>query len=311
MAAENAPIEYTEQAVEMETPPELEQTALGTTPADSYLLPLLQAEARQRQRDTRNILLTQLGFTGALLWVARTAMVYDDEKMLYKVLVIALMCLLMAAMFAQLCYRSYRRKRALAAELAKPQALESIGALIEATRVENKQARILSRRALTDLLPQLKASDTGLLTDAQRNRLLHLLTISPNDKGYRDLTELFSRSAYRREVEVRVAILKAYEQIGGPKELAQVARLAKGQMTWQSAAKVPIEIRQAAQECLPALQARAGEQRASEQLLRPSSGSAVPADVLLRASEHRPDVAPEELLRAGERRIQINTSAGK
>ena len=122
--------------------------------------------------------------------------------------------------------------------------------------MESTPVRNLSKRALIPLLPTLKASDAGALTEARRDRLLRLLAISPNDSGYRDLTELFSRSAYRREIELRVSILKAFEQVGGAKELPAVLRLSQGKpFTLHSRASIPKEVQQAAQECLPYLQA--------------------------------------------------------
>ena len=308
-AVENAAQIFEAQTLlETETPLETKQALREIGAANSYLLPLLQAEARQVKRDTRNIFLTLLLFMGGMAWVVNRALADDGQIVQYRLLGFALMSLLTVAIIAYLSHRSYRRKHALAAELAKPMAVDSIGALVDAIRVENTQVRNLSKRALTGLLPQLKASNGDLLTEAHRDRLILLLTISPNDKGYRDLTELFSGSAYRREIDVRVAILKAYEQVGGPKELPQVERLAKGQIHWQSMCRVPPEVQQAANECLPYLQARTSEQRASEQLLRASSGNAIPADILLRPSDERPDATPEQLLRASERRITIHLS---
>ncbi len=296
------------QTLEADTPLEAEGTAQEISMADSYLLPLLQAEGRQRKRDGRNMCLMLAGYMVGIAGLVNYALRDGGQVESRMLLFFALICLLLFAVLGQLCYRAYRRKNALARELAKPPTLDNIGHLVEATRVENTQVRNLSKRALTTLLPQLKASDASLLKEAHRDRLLSLLTISPNDKGYRDLTELFSHSAYRREIDMRVAILKAYEQVGGPKELQQVERLAKGQIHWQSTSKVPEEIERAANECLPSLQARTSEQRASEQLLRPSSGNAVPADILLRPSDERPDATPEQLLRASERRITIHLS---
>ena len=296
------------QLLETETPQETESFAQEVSAADSYLLPLLQAEAVQRKRDNRNMFLTCSGFLIGISWLVHGSYAGGGQVTQNLVLSLASIYLLLFAVIAQLARQAYRRKRALATELAKPQTLESIGALIEATRIENTQVRSLSKTALTSMLPQLKANDSEMLTSAHRDRLIRLLTISPNDKGYRDLTELFSRSAYRREIDVRVAILKAYEQIGGPKELPQVERLAKGQIHWQSASKVPLEIQEAAQQCLPALQARTSEHQASQQLLRASSGDAVPSDILLRPADERPDTSPEQLLRGSERRITIHTS---
>ena len=192
--------------------------------------------------------------------------------------------------------RSYRRKRGLIDVLSGRHDIQQVVPLIQALRVENTSARNLTKEALTRLLPRLQASDSPLLGEAERRTLLRQLAISPNDHGYRDLTELFSRSAYRREVDLRVAILSALRQVGGPRELAAVVRLSRGLPTIHSASKVPIEVREAAKESLPFLQYRAGEQRASEQLLRASSIQDLRPDTLLRPAVSQPD-APDHLLR--------------
>jgi hypothetical protein len=264
------------------------------------LAALLQQEAQARSRETLASLAWGGSFVAVMLWAIQRISMDPDAF----VINMKMLCLLMIGMglllTVHLARRSYRRKRALTGALAQARDISHIGSLIEATKVENTSVRNLAKRGLIDLLPTLQASDAHLLTEAHRDRLLRVLAISPNDSGYRDLTELFSRSAYQREIDLRLAVLKALEQVGGAKELPAVERLSRGLPCLQSASKVPKEVRDAANECLPYLHARASEQRASEQLLRASSAYATPTDVLLRPARSRADAAPEQLLRPSE-----------
>jgi hypothetical protein len=107
-----------------------------------------------------------------------------------------------------------------------------------------------------------------------------------------------------------VAILKAYEQVGGAKELPLVARLAEeslvvpkfaqGRKSARRLNRMPSEIAQAAAECLPYMQIRANDEIASRQLLRASSEDRSMDRSLLRAAASDPDVSVDQLLRPAE-----------
>ena len=156
----------------------------------------------------------------------------------------------------------------------------------------------LAKKKLTELLPAVKASDSGSIGVEERKILLRQLCIPPNDPGYRDPMELFSKVAYKRELEFRLSILKALEQIGGMQEVEAVERVARGQISALSASKFPDEIRKAAQDCLPYLKARSEEQRDASQLLRASSVNDLSGDALLRPASSPSETGSELLLRA-------------
>jgi hypothetical protein len=206
--------------------------------------------------------------------------------------------LLCTGMMVQGYFQSRRRKRDLTRALSNSAAIDQVSALVSTVTLPNTAIRNLSKQHLIALLPQVKASDASLFGAAERTILIRRLSISPADPGYRDLSELFSRQAYRREVALRVAILKAMEQVGGKRELPYVEALARETSRQPRALKTDPEIQAAARECLPFLQARVDDQRASAQLLRASSADAGQPNELLRASVAEVG-DPGTLLRAG------------
>lgn len=189
------------------------------------------------------------------------------------------------------------QNRKMARQLVRTDDLQLVGPLVRSLKVESLIVRNFAKESLTELLPKLQANNASLLGDEERATLIRQLDIAPDDKGYRDLNELFSRSATRREINFRLAILKAYEQIGGQKELSTVERLSQGRITIHSPTKILPEIIAAAEECLPYLKARAQEENVRMQLLRPSSSQDQSPATLLRPSYSSADDSPEELLR--------------
>jgi len=263
------------------------------------LTSLLQTEARMRRAEDILSLGWAVGFLITILCVANVSS--TDIATLQRNLgtCVAVMGLMGIGVIGQFVSRSRRRKRSLTAVLSKTQDRQQISALIQTLRVQNTAVRNLAKRALIDLLPGLRASDAPLIGGAERAILVRQLAISPGDPGYRDLTELLSRTAFRREVNLRVSILQALEQVGGHKELPAVERLARD-ISANQLKKVNGEVRAAAIACLPYLKTRAMEQRASEQLLRPSSADTSSGSTLLRAAAPQSEAVPEDLLRAAE-----------
>ena len=127
---------------------------------------------------------------------------------------------------------------------------------------------------LTKHLPEMKASDATLLTQAQKDRLTRELKLSTSDRSKSDLLEVLFPNETR--IRYRIAILKAFEQIGGMKELAEVKRLA----TEKPMNRKAIEVQDAARECLPYLQERAEGEQAKNLLLRASSVPTNDAELL-------------------------------
>lgn len=290
-------------------PPDLTDAADAETnalaePAQSVsataLTTLLQQEARSRRREEFITLAWSGAYISLMLWLATRTIVDEPSYMRSIQGGFALMISMGMGLAVQLWRRSYRRKHSLTNALAQKHNVQQIGPLIQALRAQNTTVRNLAKEALIDLLPTLQASDAALLSDSERSLLLRLLSISPNEVGYRDLKELFSRSAYRREIALRVSILKALEQVGGAKELPLVERLSREHSLSFKTARMPDIIQKAAAECLPFLQERAREQRASEQLLRASSAPATPDNMLLRPATASAHFLPEQLLRPSE-----------
>ena len=98
------------------------------------------------------------------------------------------------------------------------------------------------------------------------------------------------------DLEFRLAILKALEQIGDAAAIPAVEHLANG-YAYSANQRA---LKAAAQECLPLLRANFGSVEANKTLLRASSAENAAPETLLRASEPAPDTKPEELLRAAD-----------
>lgn len=167
-----------------------------------------------------------------------------------------------------------------ARQLAAYDNVRGIGPLAEALEWPEPAIQEVAAMALTRLLPQLQATDSGLLSAKQRACLCRYLKMS---------------HVYKHD-KLMLAILKALEQIGDAQAVPYVKRLAA------SVALTPIQrkVKRAAEECLPFLNARADQTKASQMLLRASgledvgSGSTI----LLRPASSNEETEPLQLLRA-------------
>jgi HEAT repeat protein len=165
------------------------------------------------------------------------------------------------------------QKRA-ASELAKHDDIRAVGPLVEALEFRSRQVGPEAERALIRLLPRLRATDSGLLNEEQRRILCRALV-------------------RRRNPHLAVAILRAFEQVGGEDVLAAVERVANGDGRMAGEQRV----REAAQACLPAVRQRAENARAARTLLRPAAAPDNPADILLRPAQGAGEADPDLLLR--------------
>ncbi len=138
---------------------------------------------------------------------------------------------------------------------------------------------------LTHLLPQMQATDANLLTARRRRMLNFLLKLESRPKWW---------SMEHIELSFTLAILKAYEQVGDPKAVPVVRKLANMR------ARTPRQrtIKQAAAECLPLLQSHTVPLDQNQTLLRAAGQSKAAAEVLLRPAAEAGNVPAEELLRA-------------
>jgi hypothetical protein len=188
-----------------------------------------------------------------------------------------------------LSLRGQFRLKSMMNELAEAGDLRIIGPLIDIVPImDSGSTNAMAALLLTRLLPQLKSSDATLLTDAQRANLGRALA--------RNLTN----------ADFLVAALKALEQIGDGSALPVVESLASGKLK----SVAPQRVRQAAQECLPFLQTRSDQQRASQTLLRASGLSETAIDTLLRPAQGVVTTLDTELLRPGTPRPEMGSEEG-
>jgi len=159
-----------------------------------------------------------------------------------------------------------------AGALARYDDVRGVGFLAEALEYGDKGIEREAETALVRLLPRLRATDHALLNEPQRRCLDRALV-------------------KRRNPELALAILAAYEQVGDEKSVEVVERIASGQIP----AIKDRRIIERAAEVLPALRHRAELVRAAQTLLRPADKA--DADILLRPASGPPTGPIETLLR--------------
>ena len=169
-----------------------------------------------------------------------------------------------------------------AEEIAKLGGVKALEPLFAALKVVSRKQRPAIRDALTRLLPQLRANDAYLLTSNMRNRIRTWLGEQVNT----DWNILCSD-------DLRIAALKALEQVGDTDDIPVVTRLAN--MHAQTSEQT--RVKQAAIECLPMLKAHCGETAAARTLLRAANAEDARPETLLRAATSLPETASAELLR--------------
>lgn len=159
-----------------------------------------------------------------------------------------------------------------------------VGPLCDALGFGDAGMAKIAQETLIEILPRLQSTDAHLLNNEQRRELYK--TLLTNNRL------------------LILATLTALEQIGDEKALPIVEQLASSEPLTQNRLGVRkkalrianLEIREAAQNCLPFLRERAAAQKASQELLRASSPDTNIADLLRPASSQT--TAPQELLRA-------------
>lgn len=134
------------------------------------------------------------------------------------------------------------------------------------------------RPPLRTMLNQVQASDGFRLNAGHRRKLYAML--GP-DKAFWMI---------RNDNDLKLAILRALEQIGDNEAIPHVERL---RTQSQDA-----EVREAAANCLLFLRQRAEQKSVSGTLLRPSDAENAAPETLLRASISRPEDASDRLLRS-------------
>jgi hypothetical protein len=171
----------------------------------------------------------------------------------------------------------YRSGGADAAILSKPMDAGAIGALIERMDISFGAERRAVIRVLVRLLDHVQAGDGSRITKADRVRLDDALRVPD----------------FQKNAELLSAIIRAYERIGNHQslDLVQTLALQTGDMGRER------HVRDAARSALPGLAARIAKIREGEHLLRASTPTKPPEE-LLRASVITAEPPPDELLRA-------------
>ena len=252
---------------------------------------VLSQEAKQFQRHTwRAIIAFELFFLMAAFMLQR----YAATALASPAFIVGFVAVLFLLAIFSLpsARRQHQRRRRLTATVAEQYDVRSIGALIDALKLDDLKTREIAQDALISVLPRLQASDATLLHDAQRAKLCHILSLPVENPLFKDVRYLF-QPARNSAIDIRIAILQAFEQVGDNKALSVVERLAKR----EAGSAGEKRIQEAARQCLPALQLRTEEQRSSQTLLRAVDASTAGTDILLQAATGTQDVQPEQLLR--------------
>jgi hypothetical protein len=190
----------------------------------------------------------------------------------------ALLSLLATVAVISATVAATRKQVDLNRELAALDDVRVIGPLIDAMDYGEEDTPDYILAGLARQLPSMKASDAGLLTERHRKILRQIL----------------AEQEEKKFTALRVAILKALEQIGDSRDLKTVKSLAHPLIPMTGIAAV----RDAARACLPYLETLAQAQRVRDSLLRPSSSIPQDPGVLLRPTTSGTIEDPYTLLRA-------------
>ncbi len=152
------------------------------------------------------------------------------------------------------------------------------------TSMPIKQRRAI-HNALILLLPQLKVSEANLLPPITYRYIYSCLRLNGDGTFVK-----------RCPTDLRIAALKALEQVGDARAVPLVERLTKMRLRTQAR----LRVKQAAIECLPMLKANCGEVEAARTLLRASHAEAARPDTLLRPASGAGQTATQELLRPSD-----------
>ncbi len=165
---------------------------------------------------------------------------------------------------------AYWRRSHLTCGLALFDDVRSIGFFCEGVQAQDERVSLTSREALIRLLPLVKSSNATVLSVHQLDCLNRALT-----KPDRSLT---------------LAILKALPFVADASTLQSVKDIALSSKH--------AEVREAAKECLPQLEARINEMQARGTLLHPALAPDSPCETLLRPTQTMGATDPSQLLRA-------------
>jgi hypothetical protein len=203
------------------------------------------------------------------------------------------------------------RRNLLIERVTNPFEARSLGDLVDALQfgdslqLGDKDVWGIAVSALTNILPQLSATEAAALTAQQRTRLFLVLCQPVESILRKDLRGL-KRPPDDPDIQFRIAILKVFEHVGDDRALTMVKRLA----TREVRTPADFQIRAAAIACLEVLEPRLALERNNGTLLRASSPTDVGAGTLLRSAAESDVVPTGDLLRASElRSLTINSGS--
>ncbi|HLV81243.1 MAG TPA: hypothetical protein VKT32_13230 [Chthonomonadaceae bacterium] len=176
--------------------------------------------------------------------------IFGNSWILFSVLLLA--CYIVVNRLIQAQKRATGR-------LAAFQDVRAIGPLAEALELGDRNLRALAEESLIPLLKRIQASDSLYVNRVQR-ACLH-------------------RALQRKNTELSLAALKAFEQIGTGRDLPWVEKLAEG----KGRARKDSRLRAGAQECLVFLKQRVEQNHAGKTLLRAADTAEPASKVLLRS----------------------------
>lgn len=173
-------------------------------------------------------------------------------------------------------YAVSKHQANLARQLTHFNDVQVVGWLAEALEYNHKEVQEQAAEALVRLLPQMKASDSDLLNEKQRQCLYRVLHKA------------------KKRPRLASAILKAFEQVGDAAAYPHVQELL------DDPTNEPFAFYETAQECLPCLKERVDQEQYRQTLLRAAENTISSPETLLRpATSSLPEIAPEQLLRPG------------
>jgi hypothetical protein len=258
---------------------------------------LSQAISRNQKREDRAIWSAPVFYAlmTAIALVARPAL--GDERVPAIVPFISVPLVLfwiaMSLWLVISIVRPRKRLRQMARTLADTGDVRAIGPLVDALKIQDLEAHRIATYGLTILLPRLRPANADLLNAQHRDALAGILNKPPNRFAGRARLPIEPDSI---AVSIRVAILRAFTQIGEPRVLPIVARLASEEATTDGQRRIQEEAR----ECLPVLKARAEQALSSHTLLRAAEGPADLGGTLLRAAAGTDVTEPDQLLRPSQ-----------
>lgn len=231
------------------------------------LLRLIDNEGKKRERRMKMVGVIAVAFTLlALLEMTFLDFWLESGQMHHGIMLLILLVILSFGKPSKMHKRAARA-------LARIDDLRVVGPLLEALEMGDTYSHAAAADALKRLLPRLRADHAELLNENQFNCLL--------------------RALRNNDAHLVIAILQALEQIGDRRALPEVERLADAEAFTHTQQR----IKDAANECLPALIDKTVRERAGQRLLRPSTAPGEAEETLLRPAQGMASIDPQLLLR--------------